>query len=99
MFSVCCLIVLCICVKLRENLKWYQSKGADTSDGSADIWTDTQNFGGYNIIPLSLLWQSIKIPKSNKPKQKPKTAKKQTNKRTMMVLYRSPEQRDLHTLC
>ena len=45
------LIVLYICVKLRENISDGISYGAKTICGSADGRTDTQNFGGYNIIP------------------------------------------------
>ena len=30
-------------------------------DGWTDGWTDTQKFGGYNIIPHHFLWRGIKI--------------------------------------
>ena len=33
---------------------WYQSYGVDTNNRSADGQMDTQNFRGYNIIPLPL---------------------------------------------
>ena len=46
--------VLYICVKFRENISDGISHGADTNDGSADRWPDTQNFGEYNIIPPPL---------------------------------------------
>ena len=47
----------------------YQSYRADTNDqpltdGRTDRWTDrrtdTQKFGGYNIIPRNFLWRGIK---------------------------------------
>ena len=48
------------------HLEWYQSYGADTNDqpltdGRTDGRTDTQKFGGYNIIPHHFLWRGIKI--------------------------------------
>ena len=56
MCSACCLIVLYICVKCCENISnCIYCYGVDTNDRSAGGWTDTQNFGGYNII-LSLLF-------------------------------------------
>ena len=63
-----------ICAKFREII-WngikvmertrYQSYGADTNvqpltDGRTDRRTDTQKFGGYNIIPRHFLWRGIK---------------------------------------
>ena len=46
--------VFYICVKFRENISDAISYGADTKDASADVRTDTQNFGGYNMIPSPL---------------------------------------------
>ena len=51
-------IVLHICVKFRENISGrYQGYGADMNDGSADgrtkERTNTQNFGGFNMIPVA----------------------------------------------
>ena len=51
--------MLYICVKFRENISNGMSYEADTNDGSADRRMDTQNFGGYNIIPSPLLWRDI----------------------------------------
>ena len=50
---------------LWNYLEWYQSYGRDTNDqpltdGRTDWRTDTQKFGGYNIIPRHFLWQAIK---------------------------------------
>ena len=43
-------------------LEQYQGYGADTNDQPlTDGWTDTQKFGGYNIIPRHLLWRGIII--------------------------------------
>ena len=49
---------------LWNNLKRYQSYRADTNvqpltDGRTDGRTDTQKFGGYNIIPRHFLWRGI----------------------------------------
>ena len=50
---------------LWNYLERYQSYGADTNlqlltDGRMDGRTDTQKFGGYNIIPRHFLWRGIK---------------------------------------
>ena len=71
--------MLYICTKFREIIsKRYQSYGPDTnvqplSDGRTDGRTDTQKFGGYNIIPRHFLWRGIKtiifvfkVPKNEK---------------------------------
>ena len=72
MCSACHLIELYICVKFHENITDGISYGADKNDGSTDGWRDTQNFGEYNIIPLSLFvaghkmssiqWLTLKHP-------------------------------------
>ena len=46
-------------------LERYQSYRADTNDqpltdGRTDRRTDTQNVGGYNILPRHFLWRGIK---------------------------------------
>ena len=56
------LMVLFNGLKLRENI----SKGlrvmewTQNYDALTDGWTDTQNFGWYNIIPCHFLWPGIK---------------------------------------
>ena len=57
--------VLYLCQVSWNYLKQYQSYGADTNvqpltDGRTEGQTDTQKFGGYNIIPRHFLWQGIK---------------------------------------
>ena len=50
----------------------FQSYGPDTNvqpltDGRTDGRTDTQKFGGYNILPRHFLWRGIKMGiRSNK---------------------------------
>ena len=55
---------LYLCQVSRNYLERYQSYGADTNDqlltdGRTDGRTDTQKFGGYNIIPRLFLWRGI----------------------------------------
>ena len=57
--------VLYLCQVSWNYLKQYQSYGADTNvqpltDGRTEGQTDTQKFGGYNIIPRHFLWRGIK---------------------------------------
>ena len=54
-----------LCQVSWNYLERYQSIGADTkdqplTDGRIDGRTDTQKFGGYNIIPRHFLWRGIK---------------------------------------
>ena len=56
---------LYLCQVSLNYLERYQSYGADTNvqpltDGRTDGRTDTQKFGGYNIIPRHFLWRDIK---------------------------------------
>ena len=65
-------------------LERYQSYGPDTNvqpltDGRIDGRTDTQKFGGYNIIPRHFLWRGIKKWKEKRkyvarPGIKPRTS-------------------------
>ena len=55
-----------LCQVSWNYLERYQSYGPDTNvqpltDGRTDGRTDTQKFGGYNIIPRHFLWRGIKI--------------------------------------
>ena len=55
-----------LCQVSWNYLERYQSYRADMNDqpltdGRTDGWTDTQKFGGYNIIPRHFLWRGIKI--------------------------------------
>ena len=57
---------LYLCQFSWNYLERYQSYGADTNDqpltdGRTDTRTDTQKFGGYNIIPRHFLWRGIII--------------------------------------
>ena len=54
-----------LCQVSWNYLERYQSYRADTNDqpltdGRTDRRTDTQKFGGYNIIPRHFLWRGIK---------------------------------------
>ena len=56
---------LYLCQVSWNYLEQYQSYGADTNDQPltderTDGWTDTQKFGGYNIIPSHFLWRGTK---------------------------------------
>ena len=66
------LVILYIYAKFREIISNGYSYGADTNDkpltdgrtdrgmdGRTDGRTDTQNVGGYNIIPCHFLWRGI----------------------------------------
>ena len=48
---------LYLCIVSWNYLQRLQSYAAD---GRTDGWTDTQNVGGYNIIPRYFLWRGIK---------------------------------------
>ena len=55
-----------LCQVSLNHLERYQSYGPDTNvqpltDGRTDGRTDTQKFGGYNIIPRHFLWRGIKM--------------------------------------
>ena len=63
MCSAHCLTVLLICVKFHANfyngirvMEWTQM-----IEGLTNRQTDTQNFGGYNIIPLPLFVAGYKM--------------------------------------
>ena len=57
---------LYLCQVSWNYLERYQSYGPDTNvqpltDGRTEGRTDTQKFGGYNIIPRHFLWRGIKM--------------------------------------
>ena len=67
--SACHLVMLYICARFREIISNGISYGADTNDEPltdrrTDGWTDTQNFGGYNIIPCHFFEAGHKNPKA-----------------------------------
>ena len=63
LISACRLVMLYICAKFREII----SNGIKVMERTrminrwrTDRQTDTQKFGGYNIIPCHFLWRGIK---------------------------------------
>ena len=63
LISVRCLIMVYICAKFREIIS-NGIKGIERTR-MFNLWrtdgrTDTQKFGGYNIIPRHFLWRDIK---------------------------------------
>ena len=60
-------IMLYICAKFREiilnGIKVMERTRMITADERTDGRTDTQKFGGYNIIPRHFLWRGIKKKK------------------------------------
>ena len=64
--GITCFTIVPSFVKLSQTVsKLWTGHECSTADGRTDGRTDTQKFGGYNIIPRHFLWRGIKSQNAN----------------------------------